>query len=140
MLTENDVIFILSNYLSSQGYDIISALNTGEKGIDLIAENSEHRLYIEAKGETSSKEHTARFGSSFNTNQIKSHVSRALLAAMMVLDETANNPKVIAGIALPDNFGHRSLVNKILKPVSVLGIKIFWVSSEGVVEQFRAQL
>ncbi|MCC6281327.1 MAG: hypothetical protein IT262_12035 [Saprospiraceae bacterium] len=132
MLTENDVISILSTYLTNQGYLIVKALNTGERGIDLIAENFEHCLYIEAKGETSSKDHTARYGAPFNGNQIKSHVSRALLAAMLVLDEADGDPKVIAGIALPDNPGHRSLANRILRPVKSLGIRIFWVSQTGV--------
>ena len=134
MLTENDVIAILSKYLELNNYRIISALSTGERGIDLIAENTEHCLFIEAKGETSSKGYTARYGTPFTNNQIKSHVSRALLAAMMVLNNAKGSPKIIAGIALPDNAGHRSVVDKIRLPLNTLGIKLFWVSSSGVTE------
>jgi hypothetical protein len=135
MLTENDVISILTNYLTNQGYRILKASNTAERGIDLIAENNDHCLYIEAKGETSSKKHTVRYGAPFTGNQIKSHVSRALLAAMMVLDHADEDSKIVAGIALPDNMEHRALVKKILKPVTVLGIRLFWVSKEGVAEE-----
>lgn len=136
MLTENDVIDILCNHLKTQGYQIIKASNTSEKGVDIIAENAEYRLCIEAKGETSSKQHTARYGVAFNGSQIKSHVSRALLSALLVLNEEHNAKKLIAGIALPDNLGHRSLINKILKSLTTLGIRIFWVSETGIEEQY----
>ena len=135
MLTENDIVSILIEHLSRNGYEINQALQTHQHGIDIIAENAKHILYIEAKGETSSKEHTNRYGNAFDKNQIKSHVSRAILASMKILHEKPAGTKTKVGIALPDTTDHRDLVEKILNPIKTLGIKVFFVSDDKVKEQ-----
>lgn len=134
MLTENDIISLLTTYLENSGYKISQSLSTTQKGIDVIAENNNHILYIEAKGETSSREKSNRYGNAFNLDQIKSHVSRAILAAMKVLNDKPAGPKTKAAIALPDTAGHRKLLKKISNPLKTLGIKCFFVSEGGVTE------
>jgi hypothetical protein len=79
-------------------------------------------LYIEVKGETSSKDHSNRFGNAFDLNQIKSHVSRAILASLTVLNDKPSGPKTKAAIALPDNTGHKELIAKFAQPLKTLGI------------------
>ena len=133
MLTENDIIDVLKSHLEKSGYKIIQSHRTNEKGIDLIVENESEVLYIEAKGETSSKSYTSRYGKPFNNNQIKSHVSRAILASMQVLTTEHSKKKTKTAIALPDTIGHRKLVNSIMEGLNKLGIKVFWVS-EGIVD------
>ena len=49
MLTENEIVTILANYLSKNGYVIRQTLTTIQTGIDLIAENGKEVLYVEAK-------------------------------------------------------------------------------------------
>ncbi len=134
MLTENDVIETLANYLVKNNYIIKKSCTTTQRGIDLIAERDNEVLYIEAKGETSSKESTNRFGLSFNNNQIKSHVSRAILSSMLILQEKPDGLKTKVAIALPDNLGHRELILKILHPLKSLSIKIFLISEKGQVD------
>lgn len=134
MLTENEIIDALANYLQKKGYNIQNSCTTTERGIDLIAENNGEVLYIEAKGETSSKESTKRFGLTFTSNQIKSHVSRAILASMLVLQDKPAGPKTKVGIALPDNPGHRNLILKIINPLKSLSIKIFLVSADNKID------
>ncbi|WP_426668064.1 hypothetical protein ACPPVU_18440 [Mucilaginibacter sp. McL0603] len=99
MLTENKIVDNLSNYLAKNGYIIRNSCTTTQRGIDLIAENKNEILYIEAKGETSSKEGSNRFGLTFNQNQVKTHVSRAILASMIVLQDKPDGPKT--KVALP---------------------------------------
>ncbi|MCF6407514.1 hypothetical protein L3C95_31775 [Chitinophaga filiformis] len=135
MLTENDIVRLLSAHLKKSGYIITQSLLTTQQGIDIIAEDTKHILYIEAKGETSSKEHSKRYGNAFDGNQIKSHVSRAILASMKILHDKPAGPKTKVGIALPDTAGHRELVAKINIPLKTLGIKIFFVTENGVHEQ-----
>lgn len=65
MLTENNIVDILSTYLEKVGYDILQKLWTGQKGVDIIARREGQKLFIEAKGETSSKSYTNRFGKLF---------------------------------------------------------------------------
>ncbi|MDB5149729.1 MAG: hypothetical protein JWQ57_3749 [Mucilaginibacter sp.] len=134
MLTENDIVTLLAKHLINEGYAIKQSLTTTQTGIDLIAENNKEVLYVEAKGETSSKEATNRFGLSFSSNQIKSHVSRAVLTSMITLQEKPSGPKIKVAIALPDNAGHRNLILKILIPLKSLSIKVFLISADGSVD------
>lgn len=55
MLTENDVIDKFSLKLETLGYTIEQNLTTVQHGIDIIACKDGVNLYLEAKGETSSK-------------------------------------------------------------------------------------
>jgi hypothetical protein len=133
MLTENDIVLLLIEHLKEVGYRIVQSLQTTQRGIDIIAENSKHTIYIEAKGETSSKDHTNRYGSPFDSNQIRSHVSRAILASMKVLHNKPAGPKTKVGIALPDTVFYRDLIAKIATPLKTLGIKVFFVSQDGII-------
>ena len=89
MLTENESIQTLSEHLRGEGYRIDKQLTTLQQGIDLDATNlaTGRRLLIEAKGGTSSKEGTARFGKPFQ-NQARSHVSVAFYCAAQMLQNT----------------------------------------------------
>ncbi|AEV97740.1 hypothetical protein A4D02_16145 [Niastella koreensis] len=135
MLNENNIVSLLAEHLKRNGYKINQALLTHQQGIDIIAESTKHMLYIEAKGETSSKEDSDRYGDPFNNSQIISHVSRAILASMKILHDKPAGSKTKAGIALPDTPPHRDLVEKVFNPIKTLGIKVFFVSDKNVVEQ-----
>jgi hypothetical protein len=135
MLTENQIVSLLKEHLERKGYEVLKTCGTGDRGIDLIAQRKTHVLYIEAKGETSSKSHSSRFGKPFSTNQIKSHVSRAILTSMILTDDKLlSGTKKKVAIALPDNPGHRSLVEKISASLRTLKIKIYWVSALKITE------
>lgn len=134
MLTENDILEVLSSYLIAKGYKEIKRSNTKQTGVDLIAENADEILYIEAKGETSSKSETSRFGLEFSGGQIKSHVSRAILAAFEIISEKPAGSRTKAAIALPNNKGHQKLINKILPALTQSGIRVFLVGFDSVVE------
>ena len=137
MLNENDVVELLIKHLISNNYKIIQSLNTNSKGIDIIADNikTNARLFIEVKGETSSKEHTNRFGKAFDSKQIRNHISRAVFAAMKVISLKPAGAKTKAAIALPATDGHKKEFNNIRLAVKQLNIKVFWVDTEKVVEE-----
>lgn len=132
MLTENDVVDSLTDYLQAKGYRIIQSLSTSEKGVDIIAELKGQTLYIEAKGETSSKEGTKRFGKPFTNSQINTHVSRAILTAMKILESQPSGDQTISGIALPDTNRHNKLINSVKTSLQQLNIQIFWINQKGV--------
>ena len=131
MINENDVVKAIVIHLKRNGYSIIQELTTNEQGIDIIAEHlsSKHRLYIEAKGQTSSKESTERYGKEFSVSQIRNHVGRAILATMMVLVSKPAGPKTKAGIGLPITQGHLNEIGLIKPALKQLGIKLFWVDN-----------
>lgn len=132
MLTENDIVEKVTGFLKKKGYRIIQSLTTNQHGIDIIAENEYERLYIEAKGETSASKTSKRFGLAFNGNQVKSHISVALLATMKVISNMPEGNKTKVGIALPDIESQRQVINQIIPALKKLDIRIFWVSQNDI--------
>jgi hypothetical protein len=136
MLTENDIVRLLKDYLDKNGYKVQQALTTTEKGIDIIAVNlqTSERLYIEAKGETSSKDTSNRFGKPFTNNQIKNHIAKAILASIKVLASNISDKNVRVAIALPLTKGHQKEIETIKNILTSWGIKIYLVDIEKTIE------
>mgnify|MGYP003632711184 CR=1 FL=1 len=132
MLTENDIVEKVTDFLKKKEYRITQSLTTNQQGIDIIAETESETIYIEAKGETSSVETSKRFGLPFNRNQIKSHISVALLATMKVISSMPSGNKTKVGIALPDTKEQRIVINKIIPALKKLDIRIYWVNQNQV--------
>ncbi len=130
MLTENDVVDIVSSELQRRGFKIERQLSTTETGIDIEATSPEGVYYgIEAKGATSSKVESSRYGKEFNKSQVKTHIGMALIAAFRLKNKRQNAEAVIA---LPDNANHRALVAEMHKPLSDSGIKVWLVNQKGI--------
>ncbi|WP_375324048.1 hypothetical protein [Flagellimonas sp. GZD32] len=132
MLTENEIVEKVADFLESRGYLIKQRLTTNQQGIDLIAESQNEKLYIEAKGETSALKTSSRYGQPFNRSQVKSHIGLALWATMKVISSEPAGKKTKAGIALPDNKEHRKVIEIIYPALKKLGIKLFWVTKSHV--------
>jgi hypothetical protein len=92
-----------------------------------VATKEGNRLLVEAKGATSSKEGTARFGVGFNAGQVHTHVAVAVLRALRVVSGNT----AIAALALPDDARHRSEIQSIERALHRLGIVVFWVDTHG---------
>jgi hypothetical protein len=131
MLTEDDVVQAVALHLEAEGYRIVQACTTLERGVDIEAVHSSGRaLLVEAKGGTSSKAGTARFGREFSRSQARSHVSVAFyhVAKLRQLHSGAS-----VAMALPDDKNHRELVNDIRTSLDELGIEVFFVDSNRLV-------
>ena len=98
MLTEDDIIDAVRDHLIRHGWNIVARATATQRGYDLVAERGGRRLIVEAKGEGSSKESSARYGQSFNKGQVFDHVAKAILKALRVAVSGANG----AAIAVPD--------------------------------------
>ena len=134
MLTENDVVIAVSNFLKSEGYSIEQALTTSQQGIDIEATSSTGtRCFVEAKGATSSKVSSKRYGQEFNNNQIKTHIAVALLKSFQTLQI---HPTAEVVIALPGNVGHRKVLDSMLTPTKKSGIRIFLVNTNATIEKY----
>jgi hypothetical protein len=137
MLSETDVIDAVCKKLESLGYKIRQRAKTTERGIDIIAAKEGAlpiELYVEAKGETSSKSGTARHGKKFESADMQINVAEAFYKAVAVLSLKAGHDQVMAGIAFPDNKEYRKYVHVIEPVLNQLGIAVFWVQQKGVVE------
>ena len=134
ILTENDVVSAVSSFLESQGYTIDQALSTSQKGIDIEATKPDGtRCFVEAKGATSSKAGSRRYGIEFNHNQIKTHIAVALLKSFQTLQL---HPTSEVAIALPGNKGHRKVVDSMSTPLKRLGVNIYLVNNSESVEKY----
>jgi hypothetical protein len=130
LLYEDDVVRAVMSYLESEGWTIESFALSHQHGDDIVALCGSERLIIEAKGEGSSKSTTARFGKSFNPNQVKTHVSVAVVRAMRVVSEGVAS----AGVALPGTEPHRTEVGRLSEALRTLGIRIYWVEPDSSVQ------
>ncbi|SRR5258706_15542022 len=129
MLTENDVVDAVAAYLSSLGYTVESKCTTFERGVDIVALHGTtgRRLRVDAKGGTSSKDYTDRFGKRFNGGQVRSHVSRALYEAAVMLGAYPGDE---VALALPDDEHHRRRVDAIRAVLDRLAIVVFFVGDD----------
>lgn len=132
MLTENEVVESITKYLQNNGYDVLQSLNTSDKGVDIIAKKDGKMLYIEAKGATSSKEGSSRYGKGFSKNQVQIHIAVAVLASIKIL---SSKKDATTGIALPDNQDHRDLISAISPVLKRLKIIVYWVNNDSVAEE-----
>lgn len=137
MITENDVVRYLAIHLEHLDYRIDKQLSTLDRGIDIEAVHlsTGERLLVEAKGGTSSKKSTMRFGKPFTFNQAKSHVSVAFTHGAKLLQEFASERATIA-LAFPDDKDHRRLVESIRMALTLLGIVVYFVTESGSIESF----
>jgi len=130
MLTENDVIDAVCKYLEANGYEIQQRATTRERGPDILAvrKSPDVTLYVEAKGETSNKPSSRRFGKPFDSAQCKDHVTNAFYSAAAALSAQREGVTTRAGIALPETKRHRACIARIQAALDGLEIGVFWVS------------
>lgn len=139
MLTENDISEAVANHLVTLGWTIRQRLATTEAGVDIIADRPDvvGRLLIEAKGETSSKGHTRRFGKPFTANQAGKHVAVAIYWA---LKSRSQYPQDAIGLAFPEDKNHVRYIEPVIATLLVLGIRVFLVGSDKSVRIFGTPL
>ncbi|MCP4990209.1 MAG: hypothetical protein GY928_30475 [Colwellia sp.] len=134
MITENEVVEAISKYLEKKGYVIDQALTTSQKGIDVEATHpTSGKYFVEAKGATSSRKESKRFGKPFNASQIKTHIGVALLKSFQTIQLYKNDT---VAIALPNNAGHRTVIESMYDPIKKSGIKVLMVNADATVEEY----
>jgi len=78
--------------------------------VDVVASRGKHGLYIEAKGVTSSKELSTRFGKVQNSSQIFIQTATALLRCAEL---RSGNTDADVCIAIPDHDSFRKRIERI---------------------------
>lgn len=130
MLTENDVIKYVAEELKKTGYNNIETVDTFQKGYDIIAEKNGIKLFIEAKGQTSSK-HSDRGGKEFTHAQKKNHVAMAVYKTMQTIE---NNKGCEVGIAFPGDIAHMRIIERIRPSLDKLKINVYFVNDNKKVD------
>ena len=130
-LTENDVVDAVCSRLEEAGYEIVIRATTHQRGVDIKARNGDFQLLVEAKGGTSSKAGTNRFGKPFSAGQVTSHVSRAFYTAVAL---KTGGPEVRTALALPRTARHVRVAEPLLPSLRLLDVGLFWVDPDRDVE------
>ena len=131
LLGEMTVIESVGDYLETLGYVVTSKVGSvSEHGVDIVAQapRTKVRLNVEAKGQTSSKSETNRFGKEFTRNQKRDHLGKALLKSCEFVQKDE-----AAAIALPNDAVDRQLIDSITTAIDRLGIAVFLVDARGTV-------
>lgn len=132
MLTENDVVDAVCRFLEVHGYTIEQRLLTTQKGDDIVATRADGvRLLVEAKGATSARDGSNRYGRPFESAAARVHVAEAVFKAAQVLSRAARVSLCArAAIALPRNDVHRRLVDSVAPVLDDMGVAVFWVDAD----------
>jgi hypothetical protein len=130
ILAEDEVSSAVRSHLEKEGWTITSwAPAIGRvRGDDIAAELKGRKLVVEVKGEGSSNSGSRKFGLTFNSSQVTTHVAIASYKALQAVSQGHE-----AGIALPDNLLHRRALSTIQPALISLGITIFLVNRHGAV-------
>jgi hypothetical protein len=134
-LDENAVIHCVCRYLTEHGYIVEQRLHTTEKGVDIIAREqaSGRRLYIEAKGATSSREGSARFDKGFNSTQVFDRVAKGLYTGLCLRSEHPDAANADVGLAFPDTPAFRRRLDPVLRAIMDSGLLLLLASDDGTV-------
>jgi Holliday junction resolvase-like predicted endonuclease len=135
LLTEDDVVDATARYLRRQGYTIVGTARSTERGKDIVAQTKGKQLWVEAKGDTSGRPGSPRHGMQFNRSQAFDHCAKAFYVAVRDAQQKVNGKSVESALALPDNDINHERIDPIRPALKVLGIQIFWVSSDGGVRK-----
>lgn len=120
-MNENDVVKATCKYLKDQGYTILTTCTTNQRGIDITAKNPTTgiEVFVEAKGNTSSKEGSARYGKPYTNSQVFSHTSKGVFACLRLRVQYFDREKQRVILAVPDS----QLYRKYLEPVILDNLK-----------------
>jgi hypothetical protein len=130
MLYEDQVVDAVANHLRNDGWTIESVALAVQAGDDIVASREGVRLLVEAKGEGSSKAHTAKFGKPFDRGQVGTHVAVAVLRSLRVSSAGIDT----AALAFPAEANHQREISRVWPALSREGIEVFWVTEDGEVK------
>lgn len=128
MLTEDDVVEAACRYLGTSGYRVIQRCATTQRGEDIVAtDETGTTIHVEAKGETSNRATSARFGKPFSRSQCSDHVANAFYTVSAI---RSSHPNDRVAMAFPDTPLHREYIGRIDEARRALRIEVFWVDPD----------
>jgi hypothetical protein len=131
MLYESQVVDSVCRFLTQNGFRVTQRLATNAHGEDIraLAPDRKQQVTIEAKGATSSRAKSNRYGKPFNSGQVRDHVAKAVYSAARYV-----STDTLTGVAFPQNDAHVKCVDKIMPALKKLKIEVFWVAAEKTVK------
>ena len=131
-MDENAVVSAVCRRLLAQGCSIVQRLSTIEQGIDVIAEDprTNRRFLIEAKGGTSSREGSARFGKPYTQTQVFDRVAKGVFTCVQLRSRHPDRKTHQVVLAIPDERWFRSYLEPVVSELTKVGINIWFESAD----------
>ena len=136
-LDENAVVMHCVAALRAAQWRVERSATTMERGIDIVAERNGARMYVEAKGVTSSKSGSNRYGMLQTSSQIFIQVSTALCTTAQL---RSAEPHAEVMIAVPDHECMRRRLARIEPVLECARIGVLWVGSDGCVTPWNTSV
>ncbi len=130
-MNENEIIAAVCTYLESTGCQITSRLSTSERGIDITANHDRRSFYIEAKGGTSSRKGSNRFGKPYTQSQVFDRVAKGFFTAACLRNKYGEES--VVGLAFPDTPLFRRYVDDVALLSDRLHLTFYWVKADKTV-------
>ena len=125
----------IAEYLKMEGYEIEKKRTTKQQGIDLEAKHRKRgRALVEAKGGTSSRKGSARYGKPYKKSQVFDRVAKGFFTTAKLKEE---NPNSLVLLAVPKTDKFEEYLGQIKDSISVLGVKVLLVNEDGSVEKMK---
>ncbi len=128
-LDENAVIDAVCKYLSVDGYKIAQKLGTTEHGVDVIAEHpgTHVRALVEAKGGTSSRDGSERFGKPYTQTQVFDRVAKGIFTCLQMRTENPDKNAVRVILAVPEKPEYfQKYISKVISSLETAGIEVWY--------------
>lgn len=133
-MNESDVVEAVCSFLRHEGCIIDHRCSTLERGVEICASKYDPRYFIEAKGGTSSRHASARYGKGFNSSQVFDRVAKGFYTAACLRNEQGSD--AVIGLAFPDLPMFRRYAKPLNAAVRALNVTIYWVQeSKSVVKE-----
>jgi hypothetical protein len=132
-LDENAVVESVVERLRSKGYEIKQKRMTTQQGIDVIAYHPQNNItaLVEAKGGTSSRAGSQRYGKSYDKNQVFDRVSKGVFTCLQLRSENQNKDSVTVILAVPEKPDYfRIYLESVSSSMKAAGIEVWYVSNE----------
>jgi hypothetical protein len=140
-MDENWIVARVCAYFEDRGYVVTQRRHTTEHGIDIIAvdQRSGHTTYVEAKGGTSSRDGSARFGKPYTQTQVFDRVSKGVYTGLALRAEFSDRISSDVVLAFPDSKHFRRYLEPVRNQLADAGLHILLVNQKAEVSFLSAE-
>lgn len=129
-MDENAVIDSVCARLQALDCEVTQRLRPTQQGIDIIAHNpkSGEQFFIEAKGGTSSRQSSPRFGQPYTPSVVFNRVAKGVFTCIEHRAKYPEREKVHVILAVPDTEWFRSYLTPVLQNLHDAGVEVWFES------------
>jgi hypothetical protein len=127
-MDENAVVDSVCARLEALGCKVTQRLTTIEKGVDITAYDPKggQQYFIEAKGGTSSRKNSPRYGRPYSQPQVFDRVAKGVFTCLRLREEHPDREKEHIILAVPDTSQFRSYLSLVNGQLEAAGIEVWF--------------